>query len=150
MLIIFLDIDGVLNNTCDLVVNKNITSRVVDRNKVKLLKLVLDQVKRETGEMPYLVLTSTWRRVYSFVELNHLFDCEMPWFGKTPDLGNRSDEITYFLNYHEVDNYVVIDDHEITGHKNFVRTSSFYGLSTPEANAILRFFNCKEHFIGII
>ena len=116
---IFLDIDGVLNNS-------NYTMMLVNE---LLGKEQYFQLLRDLGEMPFdyrscmllqklidetgarVVLSSTWR--LSEKHINGIIRyAGIAIFDKTPRLGTiRGNEIQQYLNSHpEIDRYVIVDD----------------------------------------
>lgn len=112
--VIFLDIDGVLNSAA----YDRIRSRDegnIDISRMPLLKKII----LETNAA--IVLSSSWRKHWEpdpeqcdqiGCELNRTFNLfDLKIRDKTPVLGNRSAEISAWLNEHpDVTNYVVIDD----------------------------------------
>lgn len=127
--IIFLDIDGVLNcqsyffKNHDKILNlyadhveeryKNSASfRVdrlmmdIDRDKLNILKNIIE----DTGAK--IIVVSSWKSLDSFDGLVKRLKAEgIPIIGKTVDnLYNRGAGIYQYLNTHNVDNYVILDD----------------------------------------
>ena len=123
MKVIFLDIDGVLNdNGCKTLTSSG--SLFVNDNKIKILKEIIDR----TGAK--VVLSSTWRfgwrqleqglsdswAIRDFIELrDKLLEYDIELYDKTPMfdrfMRRRGEEIAAWLDKHkDVDGYVIIDD----------------------------------------
>lgn len=113
--IIFLDIDGVLNCTRSVVVNK--TFDILDPIAVKLINKLCEECAAK------IVISSTWRKLHSIVSLitilevqglnkNHLFE-EFGLENMTTPVsasGNRGSEIGMWLEKIPDVNYVIVDD----------------------------------------
>ena len=104
-MIIFLDIDGVLNQLQG--------NYYLDRKCVENL----GDLCRKSKSM--VVLTSSWRIGYSNVgkcspqikELKDMFrEYNIAIIGRTLDLGDRQTEIKDYIVRHNVDKYIIIDD----------------------------------------
>lgn len=147
MKVIFLDIDGVLNSykfhidnykdnqmvrqylaTSDL---SEIKVRLVDLllnidfNKLYLLKKLADSSGAQ------IVTTSSWRNmpIYIFVE-EFFIKYGLPMLDSTLYLGSRGAEIKQYLETHDVENYVILDDtifedYDDELQEHLVLTSSF-------------------------
>lgn len=107
--VVFLDIDGVLNN--EKLLKNNDGLDALDADAIKLVNELL----RETGAN--VVITSTWRLGHSLYWLQHMFKktgFEYPEriIGATIDLPGkaRGHEITLWLKQVPVDAFVVLDD----------------------------------------
>ena len=103
--IIFLDIDGVLNQ-CQ-------TGCYIDK---LCLKVLIDICKKLNAN---IVLSSSWRVGFSLFgecskEIQNLIDLLEPHgikiVGRTPRRANREIEIKEYLRTHDVTNYLIIDD----------------------------------------
>jgi hypothetical protein len=142
--VLFLDVDGVLNN-------RHTTDRWqgfigIDDDKAKLL----DRIVIETG--CYIVLSSTWRKQidnvnYLFSRLNPGTRCMI--IGKTPVLHNatRGDEIQEWLDCNPgVERFVIVDDDEDMGEltSHLVRTAWEVGMTTDIANEIIVKLNAVD------
>ena len=125
MNIIFLDIDGVLNYQTffkeqklsrinyyknldykDYQIKLLIQLLDIDPNKLYLLKEIL----KETNSK--VVITSSWRNlsIYPLIE-DYLIYMGIPIIGTTPYIdSNRGLEIKSYLNSHEINDYIIIDD----------------------------------------
>lgn len=129
MLVIFLDIDGVLNNQTyfinnsdriakfydsysDLQYNNSFDLHVerimmdIDEEKLSILKkIVLDTDAK-------IVIISSWKILYVFNEVvKRLCDKGIPIIGRTYDESyNRGHGIYDYLMHHDVIDYVILDD----------------------------------------
>lgn len=108
-LVVFLDIDGVLNNEKSLRNNA-----AIDALDPECLKLVQKLVE-ETGAN--IVITSTWRLGHSLYWIqtmfkHHGFSCPERLIGTTMDLAGqpRGKEIKLWLSQVPVDGFVILDD----------------------------------------
>lgn len=138
--VIFLDIDGVLNEHEWM---QNHTPWL-DENKLKLLSSVL----QKTGAK--VVLSSNWREVWNepmFLENQNtgiyaghkLFaKHNIEVVGCTRAFGKRSDEILeYVANHPEIKKYAAIDDMDI-GIRNLVQTDGSVGLTEKDAEELVK------------
>ena len=116
MNIIFLDIDGVLRtNKSDQywseVTRKPIPKSIFDRYFDKQSISILNEIIHYTNVK--VVITSTWRTQHTLDELRQIFKIR-GFHGeivdKTNILDNRGEEIQEWLDTHDVNKYVVIDD----------------------------------------
>lgn len=123
--IIFLDIDGVLNNQNTFIKMKDVRinyykCHLYDDFKYKLAYKLLDiekdklyllkEIIKETNSQ--VVITSAWRnmRIYPLIE-DYLINIGIPIIGTTKYLdGLRGKEIKDYLRNHQVDNYIIIND----------------------------------------
>jgi len=134
--VVFLDIDGVLNNSKTRKLTSYTRSPFVDPAMLKRLRKILDATKAE------VVLSSDWRydrddERYNqdFIELKYLLgDYGIEFYDFTPERldGNRGLEIKEFLDNHkEVTNYVVLDDRSdaCVEPDKFIHTSMSVGLT---------------------
>lgn len=124
MKVIFLDIDGVLNNTATK--ERSVTGFVgLDK---RLVNLFLSWYKKQ--EDVKIVLSSTWRTDPIMVQ--EIEDAGIPIFGMTPRTGDtRGQEIALWLKDVEVSRYVILDDNSdmLSSQKPFfVQTSYVHGL----------------------
>jgi len=130
MNIIFLDINGVLNTTTDYDFNPNCL--------VNLKQLVKDTNAK-------IVITSAWRRyeesLNEIIKTLKTYDIEVN--GTTKILHTtRSHEINVYLEEHEIEKFVILDDMIIEGFpNNLVHVDKTIGLSEEdilEAKKILQ------------
>ena len=110
--VLFLDVDGVLNNESTNAVAPSGCTGVMD-SKVKLLKEIID----ETGAK--VVLSSDWRLCdprdvdYRYLVSKLKYKGGISIYGKTPDTSwsRRGEEILMWLDDHpRVKSWVVLDD----------------------------------------
>ncbi len=140
MNVIFLDVDGVLNDQ-DLIFEKYKTQELeISRDKLLLLKEIII-----SNDDTKVVLSSSWRigllrkngkivadTTYhkEFLELLEEYGIEI--YDITPSMMNRTEEIRYYLdNNKDIDGYVVLDD-DLVDDENQVRTDFFNGGLTEE------------------
>lgn len=142
--VIFLDVDGVLNNY-------KTTRRTkggfvfVEESKLKLLKHIIDVTGAE------VVLSSDWRYDRDvpgwndhYLELrDELLRYGIRFYGFTPELPSehRGEEIALWLTEHpEVSDFVILDDRtDIKPNKDhWVQTVMRRGLGTEEADEAVR------------
>lgn len=149
MNIIFLDIDGVLNNT----VSNMLTDKHIDSS---CLRLFMDTVKRIPDCK--IVLSSSWRKTEKekFVELiNKSQSYELfqlfPFFHDdycTPRLqGIRGNEIKKWLDDHsetEIKYICIDDDSDFLPEQPLIQTNLRTGFSFLDSLLLLKFFDCME------
>ena len=146
MKILFLDIDGVLNNRDFIHSCKNGETHL-SNPLIELLNQVIDQ----TGCK--VILSSTWRLLYKLGYLRKLladrgFRGEI--LGVTPDFShierpddnvhedNRAQEIKSWLIMHpSITRFAVIDDDPVQVN-NFVQTSMKTGITQEHADALIK------------
>ena len=149
MKILFLDVDGVLNN--EETENKTPIGYIgIMDSKVKLLSQIIEN----TGTK--VVISSDWRLCYNEEKedyqylIDKLQKCGIQIFDKTPDLmwQRRGLEIETWLNKHEdVESWVVLDDIYFNdfGRKQFnghlVITDGYYGLQQTDVDKAIRILN---------
>ena len=113
---IFLDVDGVLNKKSDWKTPYCLNMENIDNFKTFL----------KTLKNPKIVLTSSWRkgfvRQYNYctVQIQNLLDKLAPYeiYGRTKELEEgRLAEIKDYLDNHEKDSYLILDD-DITEYPN--------------------------------
>ncbi len=144
MKVIFLDIDGVLNNREVSIRKKDEGCRVWDEKCIDRLNRITD----ETGAK--IVISSTWRRskdFYSIIKNEMGITGEI--IGKTIDYlltpnPERGDEIEEWLSRHpEVTVFVILDDESDMAHLEFhhFQTETEFGLTDGQAEAAIRRLN---------
>ena len=104
-MVIFLDIDGVLNQ---------LQGRYsLDKNCIKNLALICNSLNGK------IVLTSSWRLGYTNLgkcspqieKLKEYFDTyDINIVGRTVDLNDRTKEIEAYINKYEIKKYIILDD----------------------------------------
>lgn len=136
-MVIFLDIDGVLNQ---LQRNYYLDSECI-KNLSKLCKTLKANI----------VLTSSWRLGYTnfgkctpqIEELKRQFDkYSIKISGRTYNLGNRANEIIKHIQEHNINAYIILDDdkNEFNGTtmKNLYIINSKKGLTSADVNNIIK------------
>lgn len=149
MKVIFLDIDGVLNN--DHTKERFEGYVFVSDDKILLLKEIIDKTNAK------IVLSSTWRRGWECKEriaeptssdlqdirlfdalVNKLKEYNIMLLSYTEDFGHRGDEITLWLKNwtgEPVKSYVILDDidgAEIRPHTHYLVQTGFWNGLTPK------------------
>ena len=138
MKVIFLDVDGVLN---DFSSSANIWDDTPTDTHLKCLKLIVDETGAE------IVLSSSWRlfmKNRKVVE-KRLADFGMKFISCTLELRDRAEEIEEWLSRHpEVDKFVILDD-ECASLKrlkaNLVQTTIAYGLLPTHVQKAIKILN---------
>lgn len=144
--IIFLDVDGVLNNHRFITHNQFLSfesRRNIDSEKVMVLKMIVAQ----TGAR--IVLSSSWRLQFdqslqplsgAAKELvDKLAEYGLCLWDKTDDCVNKADSIIKWLEEHRntISNYVIIDDDympdEVGSSGCLIKTSYYIGVTEKEA-----------------
>lgn len=133
MKIIFLDIDGVLNNYHTLSEGLN-----WEPDLVKILKRII----KETGAK--VVLSSTWRKIKSYRDIIQN-DMWIKYIGKTPILWKkRGIEIQEWLDENPgVERFVILDDDSDMVHlmEHLLQTDGEFGLTNEIANEAIKRLN---------
>lgn len=137
MNVLFLDIDGVLNNTVmwknpDVVWRSNQTDITMDLDNMQCLKELVFQ----TGCK--IVLSTSWRTLGN--RIRYVFqEADLPPIeDATPVLGMnaRAEEIQqYLLEHPDVDRYVILDDCDVFPgdiHNHLVQTNPMTGLTMED------------------
>ena len=121
MKVLFLDIDGVLNNDSTLERCGHFLG--VERAISDKLVRWLDEHKDVS-----VVLSSTWR-LHPWMH-EHLHEAGIKWVDVTPDIGPRPVEILHWLQQHpDVTHWAALDDMDLSSlGANFVQTDFQYGL----------------------
>lgn len=147
MKIIFLDVDGVLNNSSWATRMWNEGVRVyaedmLEDRAIRLLKQIVDA----TGAS--VVITSTWRN--SAAQMTHLLD-QLAYFSirpiaVTPRLNKeRGDEISAWMQRYDgyIESYVILDDDSDMGEHmdHLVQTSFKYGLQHEHVKRAIEILN---------
>ena len=134
MKVIFLDVDGVLNDQ-DLIFEKFKTKEIeISKDKLLLLKKIIT-----SSNDIKVVLSSSWRigllkkdgkivadTTYhkEFLELLKEYDIEI--YDITPSMMSRPEEIKYYLDNNDIESYVILDDEDLND-ENQVKTDFFNG-----------------------
>ena len=153
MNIMFLDIDGVLNDTDyykkiyneihDKYNRFESQFRHIDIDKLKILK----EITKETNS--YIVITSSWKSLSIYQEIkNYLISLGIPIIGETKDSNsNRGEGIKNYIKENNVEKYVILDDDIFEDYdeellSNLVKTSFMKGgLNEEHKILIIKKFN---------
>lgn len=137
--IIFLDVDGVLNNQKTMTCGEMLEDKCIIR-----LKTILDNTNTK------IVLSSSWRlRSDSHIKLlrESFSKCGINpniIIDKTIQLTNRNDEILHWVNSHDVNKWVAIDDYPLKFNSDhFVQTDFIPGLTDKNVEQVIKIFNDK-------
>lgn len=142
MKVIFLDIDGVLNEENWMLNN----TPWIDENKLKLLSNLCKKTKAK------IVLSTNWRDIWfepmfmnskgNGINLAHkLFKkYKLDVIGVTPSLGMRESEILTYLSDNDFDNYVVFDDNKLNL-PHFIQSDKSKGLTKADCINALSILN---------
>ena len=156
MKLIFLDIDGVLNNTKDVkkyrLFLKGERRVLIDIEPFFYFKRLLQEIEKEKIEVR-IVISSSWRLGTTASDwkllFKHYFNDENIILGRTLHLEcDRGLEILNFLQMIDeeketVEDYVVVDDDiediiDYVGKKRIVKTSIKRGLTNKDVRKIIR------------
>ena len=142
MKIIFLDVDGVLNNFT--ILQEGITE--LSEESILLLKKIIEETKSE------VVISSSWRLWPETLKELHdkLLEFGIKPIDKTKELSpvkfsqsvERRKEIQEWLSRNKVENFAILDDDEdasIEGH--FFQTDFNIGLTNEIAEEVIKFLN---------
>lgn len=147
MNVIFLDIDGVLrtHKSDKEWYGQNIPTNVFNRKFSPNSINILNEIIKLTNAR--LIISSTWREHYSINELRKIFTnngYKYDIYDITTKLGYRGEEIQYWLDTHDVNRYIVVDDNikEISKNINNKRiVECLNGLTEKEFQTIIRLMN---------
>lgn len=157
--IVFLDVDGVLNNRTSMFLStKGIhptakrTLYTMDVGCVRLFKFLLDETDSK------FVISSSWRRntvseshrVFTALDWCGFTDAKKYCVGVTPRLAaNRGVEIDWWLNKNETEQFVVIDDDSFDIHQkdHFVRTDHEAGLTVKDVYKAIKIFELNLDYV---
>ena len=146
MKVLFLDFDGVLNNSKHQSSIKYGSSAVkidiFDADCINQLKRILDATQCK------VVISSSWRRFFDYDNLVDLFlryDIHDTIIGTTPRLATyRGNEIQAWLDSNPgVEKFVILDDDADMVHllPHLVQTNWDYGLTEKEADKAIEMLN---------
>lgn len=148
MYVIFLDFDGVLNHRGSFKKYKQGSVRGVDPRNVKFLNLLMLQALEKLGELPEIVVSSTWRTCYPLEQLKEIlkasgFEYSDRVVGVTPvhGTGTRGFEIQMWLEHRcDVDSFVILDDNTDMVHfrNRLVQTSDALGMQANHIRVALK------------
>lgn len=139
MKIIFLDVDGVLNNHFDY---QTYGFNYIDSGLVEILKTIVAATGSE------IVISSTWRlseNDLSLIRANLRYK-RLDFIDVTPDLRKlpRAEEIKSWLkNNPQVVKYAILDDNEDAGLglEGFFKTDYYVGLTNEIAEKVINYLN---------
>lgn len=151
MKIIFLDIDGVLNNG-DFLYNQVQTQMTapkecIDRKAVMLLNQLID----ETGAK--VVISSSWRLFYTIEELREYlsengFEGEVIDYTEDLYTEPRGKEIKKWLDTHKVESFVILDDDgdmaEVAPY--LIQTDFYKGLLEEHVDSAVKMLKSKSPY----
>lgn len=134
MKVIFLDVDGVLNDQ-DLIFEKFKTKEIeISKDKLLLLKKIIT-----SNDDTKVVLSSSWRigllkkdgkivadTTYHKEFLELLKEYSIQIYDITPSMMSRPEEIKYYLDNNDIESYVILDDEDLND-ENQVKTDFFNG-----------------------
>ena len=146
--VLFLDIDGVLNGNgfiakrhCDERVNKlPHPLDYFDPDCVERLNKIIEETNAK------IVISSDWKFTLGLNDIFRKVGIRTEIYDKTPyRFGLRHEEIHEWLENHNVEKYVILDDipfqnFEYEG-ENFIQTDSQYGLTDKDVVKIIDVFN---------
>ena len=140
MKVVFLDIDGVLNDT---VTTKDLMNDLPKKDHLDCLKTIIDV----TGAK--IVLSSTWRLLSSTRSTvkSALRTVGLEFIDKTKELRDKASEIQDWLGRHpEVEQFVILDDEEISGKfpNNLVQTTFYHGLLPEHSEKAIKILNSQK------
>lgn len=150
MKVLFLDVDGVLNNDDWAWEMFNKYKIEVYRNNI-LYQPHLVQLRRiinETGAK--IVVSSSWRKIHSaYEDLKHWLQMYgMEVYGETPYVGGiRGDDIEAWLKEHnDVEEYAILDDDTDMGEHYGHLVNTFYmeGLTPEMADECIKMLGGKK------
>jgi hypothetical protein len=151
MKVIFLDIDGVLNcsveKTRDVVTDPDRYGSTIN----EALMSRLNRLIKETGAK--VVISSTWRKLYTQEEITKLFDVvgfegEIIGMTGSSSHGFRGLEIREWSGGKGLENYIILDDDSdmlLWQASHFFNTDHAYGLTDKIVYKATRFLNGIVH-----
>jgi hypothetical protein len=137
MKVVFLDIDGVLN---DAITTMDLLDDKPKKEHLDCLKVIVDATDAK------IILSSTWRLFPSARNdvKNALRNVGLEFIDKTKELKDRASEIQEWLSRHpEVEKFVILDDEEISGKfpDNLVQTTFYRGLLPEHVEKAIKILN---------
>ena len=140
MKVVFLDIDGVLN---DAVTTEDLMDDLLKKDHLDCLKMIIDA----TGAK--IVLSSTWR-LFSGARndvKNALRTVGLEFIDKTKELRDRASEVQEWLSRHpDVEQFVILDDEELSEKfpNNLVQTTFYHGLLPEHYEKAIKILNSQK------
>lgn len=154
MKILFLDIDGVLNNTATFIHNRQMQKKYVgyshrhfDEIDPKLLALVR-HICEETGAK--IVISSSWRILHTMGQIIEVFEAQgwknppvIDMTGRS-DNGFRGQEVYNWIEGCEsLTGYAILDDDgDFFPNQPLFRTDTRIGLTFPIAEEVIKHLRC--------
>ena len=137
MKVVFLDIDGVLNDAATIMESEK---DLPTKDHLDCLKTIIDATDAK------IILSSTWRLFPGARNdvKNALRNVGLEFIDKTKELRDRASEIQEWLSRHpEVEKFVILDDEEISGKfpNNLVQTTFYRGLLPEHAEKAIKILN---------
>lgn len=143
-MVIFLDLDGVIN--CESDWTHPYTVRL---ECVKNLAMIVKALNAG------IILTSSWRTGWvrtgkctpQVENLKQMFGSQgIEIIGRTYNLGNRGCEVNDYCRRHGITSYLILDDDLslFTGQKNIYKVNAKNGLTKRDAKIILRKYNGRQ------
>ena len=159
MKVIFLDIDGVLNNHDTLGLDRYIPTKIIDGQRIldhlsPWCMWQLNDIIKETGAK--VVISSAWRSAGSvnwFQEVFESYGFEGEVIDKTPVLyKERGIEIQKWLDDNKclnIESFVILDDDSDMLHllRYLVKTENEYGLRRKHIKKAVKVLNNEKLFI---
>ena len=148
ILYIFLDVDGVLNNTAAFELNKD-TIFVLSHENLVAYQYLVDKLKEKYDVK--VILSSTWRMYKTGLNKLAKFSKKysgLKFYAKTSDSHKYRDiEIKRFCDNHNInyDDILIIDDDPITNelYKRHLQTNCFDGLRFSDV------YRCLEEMFDL-
>lgn len=153
MNVIFLDIDGVINDSYNIRYNRrNGEFQPLDKRMVHMLRLVVEETKDTR-----IVISSTWRKLYTGQEFMEIFQ-DAGWdipkevlFGATPSgSGWRGHEIEHWLSTNSTERFVILDDDldvlDVHG-DSFMWINPDIGFTMAHVRSITQYFNKETEIL---
>ena len=116
--VIFLDIDGVLNEFFPKGIPNENDVKNFDKQAIANLMSLIDRIQQQTHKKVEIILSSSWKEVGDIEQLRLLFRTQ-PFVhyltGRTPGLvpRYRPAEILSWLRQNQVDDFIIFDDYPI-------------------------------------
>lgn len=157
MNILFLDIDGVLNSESWYLSNefKNKLSNKACYLETHLDNTAIDKLNQLCNKTDAkIVISSTWRTFSDCIPTLQKNGLTAEIIDVTPDLTEllpsgvwvsktRGEEIQYWLDNNQWNNYVIIDDDSDmleSQKQNFVQTDDMYGITDLDVDQVIKIF----------
>lgn len=161
--IIFLDMDGVLTHYSQMFYERPLADRMlgpissnhIDHSKAHLFANFVNDNDIK------VVLSSSWRkkkhlnRPETFAAYFHLYTgASIPVVGMTPNLGSvRGVEIQAYIDQHEIENYVILDDDSDmlpSQMHRFIHVSTINGLTLTDLIIASKMLDLDNHLTSLL